>query len=63
MSSLGAAFLAGLAVGIWKDTQDISSLRVSEKVFHPRDNWNNHYRHVFANWERAVQRCLLWHKQ
>ncbi len=62
MSSLGTAFLAGLAIGFWKDTHDISKLRVSEKVFYPKENWNNHYKYIFANWERAVGRCLRWHK-
>lgn len=62
MSSLGTAFLAGLAIGFWKDSQEISKLRISEKVFHPRDNWNNHYKYLFSDWERAVGRCLSWNK-
>ncbi len=62
MSSLGAAFMAGLAIGFWTDIKHISSLRQVDRVFLPRDNWNNNYRNKFENWERALRRCLHWNQ-
>ncbi|XP_054153022.1 putative glycerol kinase 5 [Oppia nitens] len=63
MSSLGAAFLAGLAVGYWTSSKHISSLRGSDKVFIPqRNTWNNSNRNKFESWERAINRCLNWHQ-
>jgi len=35
MSCLGAAFLAGLAVGFWTDKEELKKLRQSEVVFKP----------------------------
>lgn len=35
VSAVGAALLAGLGNGIWEDTDDIASLRISEKVIQP----------------------------
>lgn len=34
-ASLGAAFLAGLATGLWKDLDEIKSLYKPERTFHP----------------------------
>ncbi len=34
-TAFGAAFLAGLAVGVWKDIGDIASIRESDRVFTP----------------------------
>ncbi|KAJ8310480.1 hypothetical protein KUTeg_012345, partial [Tegillarca granosa] len=55
MTSLGAAFLAGLAAGVWKEKSELTKIRQSEKVFHPQDTWSQ-YKHTFNQWERAVQR-------
>ena len=35
-TALGAAYLAGLAVGYWKDTNDILSLKKYQKEYHPQ---------------------------
>ena len=35
-TALGAAYLAGLAVGFWKDTDALKALRSSDDVFTPK---------------------------
>jgi glycerol kinase len=58
-TALGAAYAAGLAVGFWRDTDEL------------RANWNQAHRWEpewdedrresgYANWKRAVERTLNW---
>ena len=58
-TALGAAYLAGLATGFWKDAEDVSR------------NWREHRRFVpqmaqarreemYAGWKRAVERTKGW---
>jgi glycerol kinase len=35
ISALGAAFMAGLACGLWKDLDEIKALRKTDKTFQP----------------------------
>ena len=58
-TALGAAFLAGLAVGFWKDEAEIASLWARERVFEPtlsRDAAQSR----LAQWKRAVERSREW---
>ncbi|MEG1548180.1 MAG: glycerol kinase GlpK [Clostridia bacterium] len=58
-TALGAAYLAGLAVGIFKDKSDITNNWQSERVFMPQmdeDVRNKHYK----LWQRALGRALNW---
>lgn len=59
ISCLGTAYLAGLSSDVWSDLKQIEKLNKIDKVFNPKDSWNQ-YRKIFFNWERAVQRCLNW---
>lgn len=59
MTSRGAAFLAGMGAGIWTSINDLSALAPDETIFHPQDTWS-HYKHVIAEWERAVRRSKGW---
>ena len=34
-TAFGAAFLAGLAVGVWNALEDIKTIRESDRVFEP----------------------------
>ena len=58
-TALGAAYLAGLAVGFWKDTAEIEKVWQAEKSFTPRMNVNevNSRR---ARWREALQRSKGW---
>ena len=53
----GAAFLAGLAVGYWKDTNEIKSLWKAERTFSPSGKDTSK---VKKNWTRAVERAKAW---
>lgn len=58
-TALGAAYLAGLAVGFWESLDKISSNIKIEKVFQPNmdaDLRNKKY----AYWLKAVQRTMDW---
>ncbi|XP_041357240.1 putative glycerol kinase 5 isoform X2 [Gigantopelta aegis] len=61
MTSLGAAFLAGLATGIWKNKEELRRLRTSHCIYSPRPTWNQ-YKDTFHEWERAVSRSLQWYR-
>ncbi len=58
-TAIGAAYLAGLAVGFWKDTNEISQIRQVDKLFEPQmeiEKRNEYYK----GWLRAVERSRNW---
>jgi glycerol kinase len=58
-TALGAAYAAGLAVGFWKDLDDLRDNWRMDKRWEPR--WNADQRDAaYAGWEKAVQRTLNW---
>lgn len=55
-TALGAAFLAGLSAGVWRDPAELSALWQAERVFHPtlpRERAEER----MAQWERAVRQA------
>lgn len=60
-TALGAAFLAGLAVGVWKDRQEIRSLWRCEHTFEPEMEETERQR-LKACWHDAVSRSRGWVK-
>nr|XP_042138097.1 putative glycerol kinase 5 [Peromyscus maniculatus bairdii] len=62
MSCLGAATLAGLAVGFWADKEELQRLRQSEMVFKPQKKWQE-YEVNMENWEKAVKRSMNWYNK
>lgn len=56
-TSLGAAYLAGLAVGYWKDAGQIRRNRRIDKVFSPRMS-RRESAPLYAGWRAAVARTL-----
>ena len=58
-TALGAAYAAGLAVGFWKDLDDLRENWRQDKRWEPR--WNADQRDAaYAGWEKAVTRTLDW---
>jgi glycerol kinase len=58
-TALGAAYLAGLAVGYWKTAADIDGQWQAERTFEPkmsRDQANA----LRAGWDKAVGRSRGW---
>jgi len=60
-TALGAAYLAGLAVGYWKSIDEISKQWQMEKTFHPlmSDEQRNHFA---KGWNRAIDATNFWSK-
>ena len=60
-TSLGAAYLAGLAVGYWSSLSEIASMWKAEKTFEPKIRADERDR-LYKVWRRAVERALGWAK-
>lgn len=58
-TALGAAYLAGLAVGYWKNIEEIQQLWKSEKEFVPEKDLSNIKKSV-QGWKKAVHTALSW---
>ncbi|MBI4388507.1 MAG: glycerol kinase GlpK [Candidatus Omnitrophica bacterium] len=58
-TALGAAGLAGIAVGFWKDQREFLSHRKVDRVFSPKMNQKTS-NHLYERWKEAVQRSLNW---
>ena len=58
-TALGAAFLAGLAVGFWKDREELGRLRIPGKVYQSRMDAEERER-LYAGWKKAVQATLAF---
>ena len=58
-TALGAAYLAGLAVGYWKDIQDISQQWQVNKSFSPAMTTEK-ATDLVNGWQRAVRATIAW---
>lgn len=58
-TAIGAAYLAGLAVGFWKDTAEIEKIRQVDKVFEPKMDMEKRNKR-YNGWLRAVERSREW---
>ncbi|NDD62182.1 MAG: hypothetical protein EBZ46_08010, partial [Actinobacteria bacterium] len=56
---LGAAYLAGLAEGVWGSTDDIASRWALERRFTPSASASTRDE-AHAQWLRAVERSRAW---
>lgn len=61
-TALGAAYLAGLAVGFWKDEKELTKLWAVDRTFEPKMSADQR-ESLYTNWQRAVQRSLDWAKE
>ena len=55
-TGLGAAFLAGLGVGVWSDFDDLRHTRKSSGIFAP----GNRDDEAYVRWRQAVERSKNW---
>ena len=56
-TAVGAAYLAGLAVGYWKDTEDIQANWAVDRIFEP-DIDNDLRKEQIEGWHKAVERSF-----
>ena len=52
-TALGAAYLAGLATGVYKDMKEVSKMKEVEKIFVPSRTMKN-VKEIFDGWKAAV---------
>jgi glycerol kinase len=58
-TALGAAYLAGLAVGFWKDREEIRKNWALAETFRP--NMSEEKREtLITGWKKAVKRSFAW---
>ena len=58
-TALGAAYLAGLAVGYWKNIGEIQDQWQVDKPFSPGMNEEKR-KELLAGWQRAVKASIAW---
>lgn len=58
-TGLGVAYLAGLAVGYWKDREEIIKFRKIDRVFIPSMDEIDR-KELYSKWKKAVERSLKW---
>ena len=61
-TALGAAYLAGLAVGYWRDSQEIRENWALDKRFEPQMEEERRER-LIKGWKRAVRCSFGWAKE
>ena len=59
VTALGAAYLAGLAVGFWKDLDELHDKARVERTFTP-DNDEEKRERRYKGWKKAVKRAMAW---
>jgi len=58
-TALGAGYLAGLAVGYWKDAADVAANWKVDRVFEPAMDAGR-VQQLLAGWKKAVERAKHW---
>lgn len=62
LTALGAAYLAGLAVGFWKSTDELEQVWKIERIFEPQMNSATRIE-LLDSWHEAVTRSKGWAKE
>jgi glycerol kinase len=58
-TALGAAYLAGLRCGVWKNTDELSAQWQKERSFEPRMS-RDEANHLMTRWNSAIERAKNW---
>jgi len=58
-TALGAAYLAGLAVGYWKNIEEIQKQWQVDKVFSPHMDISK-AKELLSGWRKAVTASIAW---
>ncbi len=61
-TALGAAYLAGLATGVWSSPADLPALTGVDKTFSPAPHAAEDYAHLKVLWAEAVKRSMKWER-
>ena len=58
-TALGAAYLAGIAVGFWADEDEVKTKWAIDGKYEPNMKAEERDR-LYAGWKKAVERSLNW---
>jgi glycerol kinase len=58
-TALGAGYLAGLAVGVWQDMDEIARKHFTSRIFEPKMSADRREK-LYHDWQRAVERSRNW---
>jgi glycerol kinase len=61
-TALGAAYLAGLASGFWKDQTEVAKAWQKDRAFEPKKSADE-VAHRRKRWGEALKRALEWEEQ
>ena len=61
-TALGAAYLAGLAVGFWENTDDLKLHWQVDRIFKPVSE-TTQIKKLIVDWKRAVERSKHWYQE
>lgn len=56
-TAMGAAFLAGLAVGFWKDKDELKGLLKMENLFQPQISYDKRIK-LISGWNKAIEKAM-----
>jgi len=62
-TALGAGFLAGVAVGVWRSPEDLPALTGVDRVFEPDASRAEAIAELKTRWAEAVERSLRWERE
>ena len=57
-TALGAAMLAGLAVGVWDSVDELSAIWKTRTIYEPENTQER--QKLLEKWHKAVNRCREW---
>ena len=60
-TALGAAYLAGLATGFWKNIEEIKKYWQADQIFNPANDLTETH-NTIAQWKRAIELSKNWNK-
>ena len=58
LTALGVAYLAGIAIGFWKEEDILNNFKI-DKTFHPKME-NQKREKLYKGWNKAVKRTMNW---
>lgn len=58
-TALGAAFLAGLSTGFWKNEQELSAMRESQRLYEPKMDETKRSQ-LYRGWKKAVEATRIF---
>lgn len=61
-TALGAAYLAGIAVGFWKDKEEVKKFWHKSDEFEPKLD-SETVKKYYNGWQKAVKRSLKWEEE